>query len=126
MSDRLYFLFGDVLSNALVGGVAAALAAFAIPAAWSMVPGMLVAMLLGMAVASVLAFPLMRWFGAMEVMLPTMLGGMLAAMVAGMQAAMAPLGAAQAALEGALIGLAALAFTAYVDHLLRMPREDLR
>lgn len=130
MSDRLYFLFGDVLSNVLVGTLAALVCVPVVSPEWNMFVAMVVCMPLGMLTAVVLGTFLIRWFGAMEVMVPTMLGGMTAGMVVGMACAMTPIDAGWAVRAGALIGLVALVFCRYADYLIRgahrMRREGQR
>ena len=78
--DRFYFLLGDVAANVLVGALVGVVCAAIVSPGWNMFVSMLGCMVLGMLLASLLAVPLMRWFGAMEVMVPTMLGGMLSGM----------------------------------------------
>lgn len=106
MPTRWYFIFGDLLSAIVVGTTVALCCQLLIDSQWSMLPAMLVAMAVGMVVSMVLALLLlMRFFGAMEVMIPTMLGGMYAGMVVGMRASMAELALADACLYGALTAL---------------------
>ncbi len=119
MGDRFFFLAGDLAANAVVGALAGLVCCVFVDPAWNMLLAMGVCMPLGMLVATVAAVPLMRWFGAMEVMVPTMLGGMLAGMAVGMRAAMAPYGVTDAVLFGAVVGLVALAFCSYADYLIR-------
>ena len=64
-------------------------------------------------------FLFMRYFGAMEVMVPSMLGGMLAGMVVGMGAAMMPYALLDAAKQGAAIGICALLFCSYANYLMK-------
>jgi hypothetical protein len=109
MENRLYFLFGDCFSNALIGAFCGWAGAVWMPHMFGFWPGMLVSMLGSMIVTMALALTvLLRLFGAMEVMVPTMLGGMLANMTVCVlhyfYGASALLGAA----VGALIGLAVL------------------
>lgn len=119
MNDRVYFLLGDVTANVAVGAVAGFAAALVTSPDWWMLPAMVVGMVVGMAVATVAAVPFMRWFGALEVMVPTMLGGMLAGMVVSMADAMHGLGAVAALRYGALAGLTAWALSSYADYLVR-------
>ena len=110
MPQRWYFLIGDLIANAAAGVLAALLCYWLIDTSWPMFIAMLVAMLLGMLVAFVLdLLVLMRYFGAMEVMLPTMLSGMWAGMIVGMRASMAPLSAADAVIFGLLTGITVIA-----------------
>lgn len=90
MDPRWQFIVGDLLSNIVVA-LAACLLTHAITGpAWPMVPAMVAGMAIGMTVAFVLATGmLMRWFGAMEIMLPTMVAGMVAGMATAMYQTMA-------------------------------------
>lgn len=119
MPDRFYFLLGDLFSNAVVGAAAARVVLLVVDTDWGMFIAMVVAMILGMAMAVILSLPLMRWFGAMEVMVPTMLGGMLAGMAVGMWAAMMPVGVGAGVAVGAGVGIIALLFCSYADYLLK-------
>ena len=106
MPQNSYFLFGDIAANCLVAILAALCCSWLIDSSWSMLVAMLIAMPLGMLIAMVLALGvLMRFFGAMEVMLPTMQSGMWAGMIVGMRSAMGPLPTIDAILYGALIGV---------------------
>lgn len=110
MPTSRYFLIGDLLSNALCGLAAALFCLWWIDSSWSMLPAMLVGMALGMVATMVLDFAvLMRYFGAMEIMVPTMLSGMLAGMWVGMRAAMSPLMLMDAIVFGVLCGLVVIA-----------------
>jgi hypothetical protein len=60
----------------------------------------------------------MPLFGAMEVMVPAMLSGMLSGMVIGMWAAMSSIAPVKVFLVGAIIGLASLIFTYFVNRIL--------
>lgn len=105
MDKRLFFIFGDLFSNIAVGASAAALISVLVTPEWSMFTAMFVSMALGMWIAMLLGFSiLLRYFGAMEIMLPTMISGMVAGMVAGMLAAMKTLGVVDALLIGVAIG----------------------
>ncbi len=119
MDSRLFFIFGDLLSAALVGAAVAALTSVAFGPQWNMWLAMFVAMALGMLAAFILWLPLGMLFGAMEVMVPTMLTGMLVAMVIGMQASMQPLSLGTATGAGALLGFACIAATWLANSLLR-------
>ena len=80
METRAYFLFGDLVSNLVVGLLAATICGFLF-SSWPMVLGMIIAMFLGMLISTVLTVTvLLKWFGAMEIMLPVMTTGMFAAM----------------------------------------------
>lgn len=109
MENRLYFLLGDCFSNAFIGALCGWAGIAWMPHALGFWPGMLVSMAASMALTMLLALTvLLRWFGAMEVMIPTMLGGMTANMVVCALGHLHGLGAAQGAGFGALIGLAVL------------------
>ena len=111
MEKRLYFLFGDLLSNAGVGALVGAALAWLVGDAWrpelAMVLGMLVGAVGALAAAVTLSVP----FGAMELMLPVMLTGMTAGMLVGMLAAVGAVSSRSAAGIGASTGLVALAAT---------------
>ena len=111
MERRLYFLCGDVASNAAVGALVAMATAGLVGESWPMAVGMALGMLLGDLIALPAAVALSSLFGAMELMLPLMLTGMVAGMAAGMLAAMRPFPSGEAAWVGALSGLAVLAAT---------------
>jgi len=86
MESRIYYLLGDLFSCALVSVVVAVLCAYIFSSAWPMPVLMLVSMVLGMFLALVLniAGGLIYFFGAMEIMVPTMLVGMFAGMMGAM------------------------------------------
>jgi hypothetical protein len=105
MDSRLYFVLGDLASNILVGLVVGWLCCLIVDVGWHMFLTMVLAMFIGMVTGTVLWFPLGRFFGAMEVMLPTMFSGMLSGMVVGMWATMMPLGDFEAAAIGGVCGL---------------------
>lgn len=108
MEKRLYFIFGDVLSNAAIGGLAGLGAAGLVSAGWHMLIGMGIGMIAGMGVSFLALVIFCPFFGAMEVMLPTMLTGMLSGMALGMAATMQTLYLSQAAGIGAMIGIGAM------------------
>ena len=125
MPDNRYFIFGDLLANTLVGLLAALLSHGLIDVGWWMPIAMIVAMLLGMATALLLDLVLLlRFFGAMEVMLPTMLSGMTAGMWVGMRTAMAPLATLDAAAYGVLCGLLVIALCWTANSQLKGKRID--
>lgn len=120
MPQQTYFIVGDLACNLLCGLVAALLCNWIISPQWLMPVAMVVGMLVGMVVAMVLGTGiLMRYFGAMEVMLPTLLSGMLAGMWVGMRAAMAPLPTMDAAVFGALLGITVVALCWVANNQLR-------
>lgn len=104
MERRLYFIAGDLLTNALAGAAAALAARGTISDVWNPVVAMPAGMLLGMFASLPVILVLMPFFGAFEVMLPAMLTGMIAGMVVGMLEAMDPLTIPKAALSGGGIG----------------------
>lgn len=105
MEKRLYFLFGDVVSNSVISVLAGIAAASLVGVGWPMPLGMLVGMALGMLVSFLGPLVFCPWFGAHEVMLPTMLTGMLSGMVFGMWAAMQSSSPGTVVSIGALLGL---------------------
>ena len=104
MEKRLYFIFGDILSNAAIGGLTGLGAAGLVSTGWNMLIGMGIGMLVGMGMSFLALLIFCPFFGAMEVMLPTMLAGMLL----GMAAAMQTLSQSQAAGIGAMICIGAM------------------
>ncbi len=120
MNDNVYFLIGDVASNILVGAAVAVLCNLMISTDWNMFLAMLVGMPFGMILALVMGLLLLfRYFGAHEVMVPTMLTGMMTGMLASMVAAMQPFTIGLAALLGAFTGIFTLGFCHYSDYLIR-------
>ena len=119
MGTRLYFLFGDILSNSLLGAAVGALAGFCFSDQWPMLVAMLIGMLASMLLAALFAAGLGILFGAFEVMVPMMLTGMVAGMAVPMRAAMGPLDPLTAAKLGAAIGLLVLAGTYILNAALR-------
>ena len=115
MEKRLYFIVGDVLSNVVIGALAAVSIAGLIGPAWNMLLGMIVGMIVGMAESLLAPLTLCPFFGAMEVMLPTMVTGMVAGMVLGMRAVMQPVYFSQAAGLGALVGIGTLLLVLVVN-----------
>lgn len=111
MEKRVFFIFGDLLTNVVIGGCAALLAGLATPQGWGMLVSMFAGMILGMLLASLLSFLFMPFFGAMEVMMPAMTTGMVSGMVAGHIAATLPLSHAYLALVGSVLGATVLAIT---------------
>jgi hypothetical protein len=111
METRPYFLFGDILSNTLLGAILGALAAVAVSPRWPMLLAMAAGMIAGMLLSIVLGVLGGMLFGAFELMIPMMLTGMAAGMAIPMRAAMQPLTPLAGAGLGAAIGLLALAAT---------------
>lgn len=109
MEKRLYFLLGDGFSNALVGAFSGWAGVVWMPHALGFWLGMAVSMAGAMAVTMLLALTvLLRYFGAHEVMMPTMLGGMTANMTVCTLAHFYGVSAVDGLWIGALIGLAVL------------------
>jgi hypothetical protein len=116
----LYFVVGDLLTCTVAGAAAGWLVQAVVSTDWFLAVGMAAGMGLGMlagVVGGALFTPL---FGALEVMLPAALSGMVAGMGAGMAQTLTQgpganvyggLGGSEAALGGALAGLACLVFT---------------
>jgi hypothetical protein len=115
LERRMYFIAGDVLSNVVMGMVAAWLSAAVVEPSWSMSAGMLAGMLAGMASGLVVTPLFVALFGAMEVMLPVMLTAMLSGMVFGMAGAMYAPALAALLPGGGTIGLLVLLLTYAVD-----------
>jgi hypothetical protein len=125
MERRLYFLFGDVMANAGIGAVAGLAAGALVDTSWNMLLAMGVMMIVGHLIATVGSLLFTPLFGGFEVMLPGMLTGMESGMIVGMASAMRPLGPGQSALLGALIGLAVLSATSFLNHRIRaQARQD--
>lgn len=113
MERRIYFICGDLVTNAVLAAIAT-FAAYLLPSTWPMLVEMIVGMVTGMLVAMVVMPLFMFFFGAMEVMLPVMLGSMLSSMLPGMLPHMrGELGLLL--LWGAGIGVATWAFTYLLD-----------
>jgi hypothetical protein len=119
METRPYFLFGDILSNTLLGATVGALAAVCVNDRWPMLLAMAAGMLAAMLLAALFGAVLGIFFGAFEVMIPLMLTGMIAGMAIPMRAATQPLAVFAGAKEGAAIGLLVLAGTYILNALLR-------
>jgi hypothetical protein len=119
MPNRLYFLLGDVISNLSGGAAAGVLSVLFVNPEWNMFAGTLVGAAGGVLVALLLG-PLlfMRYFGAMEVIVPMMLGGMLSGMIVGMRAAMVHYSFPEALEQGAVIGLVVFIFCSYANYLI--------
>lgn len=119
MDQRLYFLLGDILGNALTGGLAGYVCVLIVNQSWHMFGAMIFGMFAGMVLAMLLSLFIMPLFGAMEVMIPVMLTGMLAGMWVAMVATMIEVGPGDAALLGAGVGVAALIATWLLNTVLR-------
>jgi hypothetical protein len=119
METRLYFLFGDILSNTLLGAMVGALAAFCFNDRWPMLLAMVVGMFASTLLSAIFGALLGILYGAFELMVPLMLTAMVAGMALPMSAAMEPLDPLQAAKIGAAIGLLVLAVTYILNAALR-------
>jgi hypothetical protein len=111
METRPYFLLGDLASNVLSGAAVGMLCAAVVGASWNHTLAMIVGMVLGMVAILPMQLACNIFFGAFETMLPMMLTGMAAGMVVSMTAADRLVPWQEAALQGAVIGLAVLVFT---------------
>ena len=105
MDHRLYFIFGDLISNISVGILLALCAALLVGTGWNMVIAMVVMMLFGMVLGLFLSLALGILFGAMEIMVPVMLTGMFSGMFSGMWLAMAEVPMLRLVWLGAITGL---------------------
>ncbi|MBF0295222.1 MAG: hypothetical protein HQL96_08525 [Magnetococcales bacterium] len=83
MEKRPYFIVGDLVSNAAAGALAAWVASL-LPVGWPMAVEMMAGMALGMVAVFLVSPVFMLFFGALEVMVPTMLGSMFASMLPSM------------------------------------------
>jgi len=124
VEKRLFFVFGDLLTNLVIGGCAALLVSLAVPQSWGMFVGMLAGMVLGMLFASLLSFLFIPFFGAMEVMIPAMTTGMLSGMVAGHLAATYHLSEANLLCVGSVLGATVVAVTYALNAFLKGEATD--
>ena len=106
MKRRIYFIFGDLISNVIIGGSAGVVSHAVVNESWRAVPAMAAGMILGSVIATAASFVFMLFFGDFEIMLPGMFSGMLSGMFMAMAQAMGPIRTLQAAGWGAVIGLA--------------------
>lgn len=112
MENRPYFIFGDLVANLSVGILSALLCAALFDIDNNMFFAMIVGMLVGMTLAMILGVGLFfRYFGAMEVMIPTSLTGMIAGMIVSMWAAMGPMSTSGAIFLGAFSAVLSLIIT---------------
>lgn len=110
MERRIYFIFGDLAACLTAGVLSGWLAHLVLPGDWHFIALTLAGMTIGMTIGVFIAFLFTPFFGALEIMLPTSLAGGLAGMAVGMAKAMTSPGASDAALIGASMGLASLAY----------------
>ena len=108
MKQRIYFIFGDMISNVIIGGTAGIASRALVNETWRSIPAMAAGMVLGSVIATLASFVFMLFFGDFEIMLPGMFSGMLSGMFMAMAEAMGPIKLLQAAGWGAIIGLAPL------------------
>jgi hypothetical protein len=108
MDNRLYFVFGDLLSNIVMGALVGVVSVLLVSTGWNMWLAMVLMMVIGMVLGLVGALAFGFLYGAMEVMVPVMQTGMWSGMVVGMWQAMAPLTYSQGALAGGVTGLLVL------------------
>ncbi len=106
MKRRIYFIFGDMVSNVIIGGAAGVVSRALVNETWRAVPAMAAGMALGSVIAAAASLVFMLFFGDFEIMLPGMFSGMLSGMFTAMMEAMGPIKVLQAAGWGAIIGLA--------------------
>jgi Na+/citrate or Na+/malate symporter len=115
MNDRMYFLLGDIVSNLCIGILAGLASLALLQGSLPMLISMLLGMIIGMFIALIVGtFLFIRYFGAMEIMLPTMLTGMLA----GMTPTMFMIDLPATVFTCAAIGLVILAITRWANSLL--------
>ena len=115
MERRLYFLFGDIVSNTGVGALVGLVVVLSVREGWPPLLAMVSGMLLGDVVALPAIVLLSILFGAMEVMVPVMLTGMVTGMLVAMLMAMRGLSAGAAVAIGMLVGLLTLGATYIVN-----------
>lgn len=105
MDDRLYFIFGDLISNIIAGVIMAVIPVLFVDSGWNMFAAMVVMMALAMPGSLFLSLALGIVFGAMEIMIPVMLSGMFGGMLGAMWLAMGGAGVVQLACLGAVTGV---------------------
>ena len=115
MERRLYFLFGDIVSNTGVGALVGFVVVMSVREGWPPLLAMVSGMLLGDVVALPAMVLLSILFGAMEVMLPVMLTGMVTGMLVAMLMAARGLSIGAGVAVGVLVGLVALGATYILD-----------
>ena len=119
MDNRLYFIFGDLISNISIGILSAVSSVLLINTGWNMVIAMAVMMVLAMILGLFLSLALSIWFGAMEIMVPGMLTGMFSGMFSGMWLAMAEVPIVQLVCLGAITGFVVTCIIWLANALLR-------
>lgn len=116
METRLYFVFGDLLSNMGTGAVVAAVGVTLLSDTWPLPVAMSIGMFGGSLLAMLLASGLSLLFGAFETMLPVMTTGMLVGMMSGMATS---LGLGMAVGAGSGLGLLVVVATYILDMRIR-------
>lgn len=120
---RIYFIVGDLAACTVTGAGAALAVQSVIPGDWPVALGMVAGMGLGLLAGVIGALVFTPLFGALEVMLPASLSAMVAGTASGMAQTVARgsggIGWSEAALGGALAGLACFAFTALLQAMKR-------
>lgn len=112
MENRPYFILGDLLANVSVGVLSALLCTALFDVENNMFFAMIGGMVAGMALAMILGVGVFfRYFGAMEVMIPTSLTGMIAGMITSMWVAMGSLSSGGAIFLGLLSAVISLVAT---------------
>jgi hypothetical protein len=119
LDHRLYFVVGDFVANLAIGAIVGLIAWAIVSPSWNMWIAMIAMMPVGTVAGLILFFPVGMKLGAMEVMVPMMFSGELSGMVVGMAAAMAVIGPGEAALLGAVTGMAGIFFVWAANTLLR-------
>ena len=115
MKRRIYFIFGDMISNVIIGGAAGVVSRALVNESWRTFPAMAAGMVLGSVIATAASLVFMLFIGDFEVMLPGMFSGMLSGMFTAMMEAMGPIKLLQAAGWGAIIGLAPFAAVYFLN-----------
>ena len=80
MKRRIYFIFGDMISNVIIGSTTGVVSRALVNEAWRAVPAMAEGMVLGSVIAVAASLVFMLFFGDFEIMLPGMFSGMLSGM----------------------------------------------
>jgi hypothetical protein len=119
MDRRMFYAVGDFLASLLIGIVAGLVAWSIVSPGWNMWAAMAAMMPLGMVTGMILYFPIARFLGAQEAMIPAMYTGMWAGMVVGMMGAMMPLPMHHAIEMGAACGIAEIIFIWLANTILR-------
>lgn len=111
MERRIYFVLGDLTANLFAGAAAAVAVRAVVGGSWNVLLAMIVGVLIASVVGLVVSFAFIPFFGAFEVMLPAMLGGMVVGMSVPMVQTWRLIELDDAAGIGAIVGVVALAGT---------------